>query len=86
MIGELAPLFEKIIVIRSHHPRAASPDVLAGEFARYGIGVERAGSLPDAMSKAMPIVGRRGLVCVTGSLFVVAEALEWTGLGTNKTA
>ena len=33
-------------------------------------------NVPKALSLALAIAGNKGIICVTGSLFIVAEAIE----------
>jgi len=76
VVSELFPLFDKVIVTRSRHPRAMAPALLRDEFARRGVEAEIADDIPAALSRAASLVHDRDLICVTGSLFVVAEAIE----------
>jgi dihydrofolate synthase/folylpolyglutamate synthase len=76
IISELSPLFDKVIVTRSRHPRAMAPAPLAAEFARHGVKALIAEDVPSALSRALALAGGRDLVCVAGSLFIVAEAME----------
>jgi dihydrofolate synthase / folylpolyglutamate synthase len=77
---ELAPLFELVLATRSRHPRALSPEALAAEFRKRGREVRTSESVAEALNTAVKIAGRNGLVCATGSLFIVGEALEWAHL------
>ncbi len=76
VVSELFPLFDKVIVTRSRHPRAMAPALLRDEFARHGVEAEIADDIPAALSRAASLAHDRDLICVTGSLFVVAEAIE----------
>jgi len=76
IISELAFLFDKVIVTRSHHPRAMALPLLKAEFSRHGIDAQAADTVSEALSLALTLAGTKDLVCVTGSLFVVAEAIE----------
>ncbi len=76
IVSELAPLFSKVIITRSRHPRAmALPPILA-EFRRHGVEAQAVETVSEALSPALALAGARDLICVTGSLFVVAEAIE----------
>ena len=75
IISELVPLFDKVIVPRSRHPRAMALEQLIAEFRRCGVEVQAVGAVPEALSLALSMAGGRDLVCVSGSLFVVAEAM-----------
>ncbi|MDH5694992.1 MAG: bifunctional folylpolyglutamate synthase/dihydrofolate synthase [Dehalococcoidia bacterium] len=74
--AELFSLFDKVIVTRSRHPRAMEPVALVAEFARHGVKTQVVEDVPSALSQALALAGDRDLVCVAGSLFVVAEAIE----------
>jgi len=76
LVAELAPLFDEVIVTRSRHPRALPLAPLAAAFARHGIKARLADDVTSALSQALALAGERDLVCVAGSLFVVAEAME----------
>ncbi len=77
IVSELAPFFEKVVVTRSSHPRAMRVEALQAEFARHGVKAEVAGTVAEAIPMAFSIASPRDLVCVTGSLFVVGEAIEY---------
>lgn len=78
--SELVPLFDKVIVTRSRHPRAMALDQLTAAFGRQGVEAQAAEGIPEALSLARSIAGARDLICVAGSLFVVAEAIEQASL------
>jgi dihydrofolate synthase/folylpolyglutamate synthase len=77
MVAELAALSDTVIVTRSHHPRAVEPARLVSEFSKRGIIPEvaenAASAVELALNKAMP----GDLICATGSLFIVAEVMEY---------
>ncbi len=76
MVSELAPLFNKVVVTRSRHPRAMAPPPIVAEFTRQGTEVQVAEDVSTALALALGMAGTRDLVCVAGSLFVVGEAIE----------
>jgi dihydrofolate synthase/folylpolyglutamate synthase len=76
IVSELAPLFNKVVVTRSRHPRAMAPPPIVAEFARHGTEVEVAEDVSTALTLALGMAKARDLVCVAGSLFVVGEAIE----------
>jgi len=76
IVSELSSLFNKVIATRSHHPRSAAPELIVAEFRRHGIDAQAAGTVVEALSLALTLAGTRDLICVAGSLFVVAEAIE----------
>jgi dihydrofolate synthase/folylpolyglutamate synthase len=76
MVGGLLPLFTGVIVTRSRNPRATDVSALAAEFSRRGVKAKEAETVESAVEMALRESGPGDLVCVTGSLFVVAEAIE----------
>jgi dihydrofolate synthase/folylpolyglutamate synthase len=77
---ELAPAAERVYAVRSGHPRAGDPEVIAGAFRSRGVRAEDVDSVGAAVERAMAAVGEGGVICLTGSLFVVAEGREHFGL------
>ena len=73
---ELASLFDKVIVTHSAHPRAMATAPIVAEFSQHGVEAQEADDISTALSLALTLAGEKDLICVTGSLFVVAEAIE----------
>ncbi len=76
VVDELVPHFDDFIVTRSIHPRAMDTGPIVAEFARRGIEARETGDISEALPLALGEAGDSDLVCVTGSLFVVAGAIE----------
>ncbi len=76
MADELAPLTHLLIATRSQHPRAAEPEAVAAAFAARGVASETRPTVATALDRALALAGPNDLICVVGSLFVVAEARE----------
>lgn len=74
---ELAPLDPDVIATRSHLPRAAAPEAVGDAFRTEGCPVRTAPAVAEAVDDALNEAGPGDLVCVTGSLYVVAEARGW---------
>jgi dihydrofolate synthase/folylpolyglutamate synthase len=77
IINELVPLSPQVIVTRAAHSRAAPLSTLVAEFSKQGIELEIRETVTEAISRALSLADRTDLICVTGSLFVVAEALDY---------
>jgi len=77
MVAELASLPGEIIVTRSHHPRAVTPAMLGSEFSKHGIVPEEAENVVAAVELALARASPSDLICATGSLFLVAEVMEY---------
>jgi len=81
MINELASLSPQVIVTQASHSRAAPPSTLAAEFTKRGIVSETTETVTEAISRALSPASKENVICVTGSLFVVAEALDYFSAG-----
>ncbi len=76
MAEELAPVTHLLIATRSQHPRAAEPEAVAAAFAAHGVASETCPTVAAALDRARALAEPDDLICVVGSLFVVAEARE----------
>ncbi len=77
MFVELMPGVKELIAVKSFHPRAIEPDKLVEMADSFGHTVDCIEDIPQALEKALQLVGDDGLVLVTGSIFVVAEARKY---------
>ena len=77
IVNELVPLSPQVIVTQASHSRAAPLSTLAAEFTKRGIEPETGETVAQALSRALSLASRTDIICVTGSLFVVAEALDY---------
>ena len=77
IINELVSLSPYAIVTQASHSRAAPLPILVAEFTKRGIKPETKETVNEAISRALSLAGQTGIVCVTGSLFIVAEALDY---------
>jgi dihydrofolate synthase/folylpolyglutamate synthase len=73
---ELEPVTHLLIATRSQHPRAAEPEAVAAAFAARGVASETRLTVAAALDRARALAEPDDLICVVGSLFVVAEARE----------
>ena len=74
-IGEiLFPLADHLILTAIDNPRAASPETLEAIAKRFARGsVLKSASVVDAYRTALRNTPREGLICVTGSLYLIGE-------------
>jgi dihydrofolate synthase/folylpolyglutamate synthase len=80
MLKELLPLTSHAIVTQANHPRATPSNVLASLAQTLGHQVSSTSTVAQAMEEALDRVdeNKRDLICVTGSLFCVADArMAW---------
>ncbi len=74
MLQTLAPWADRLLATQSRHARAMSPARVAELAAKVLPRVQETGDVFSALTLALS--GASGPVCVTGSIFVVANALE----------
>ena len=77
IVNELVPLSPQVIVTRTAHSRAAPLSTLAAEFSKRGIEPETRETVSEAISRALSLADKTDIICVTGSLFVAGEALDY---------
>lgn len=77
IVSELPLFFNEVIITRSRHPRAMATNFIVAEFRKYGFKPHVAEPVSEAVSLALSQTGEKDLICVTGSLFVVGEAIEY---------
>lgn len=76
MLAVLVPAAAQLYMTASDHPRAANPEQLAALAADLGGRTEPTTTVAAALDRALADVGQDGLICVTGSLFLVADVRE----------
>jgi dihydrofolate synthase/folylpolyglutamate synthase len=76
MLKQLGWVADMIITVRPHTTRAASASVLCKAARRMGLQAIEGGRVSEGLKKAMR---RQGRILVTGSHYVVGEALEFLG-------
>ena len=74
----LFPIARHVIVTHANNPRSASPEEIRRAAARVAAGtdIEEAENVASALDRAREVAGRTGLVVVTGSIYVVGEAMR----------
>ncbi len=76
MLKILCPIAEQIIVVASRHPRAEQPDKLAKLVTEIGYQATIMPNVCSALTQVWEHIESDKVVCVTGSLFLVADARE----------
>ncbi len=78
-IGEIAdiifPLADRVIATHAENPRAASPQQIAELGAHAQTEILQAKSVPEALERACTLAGSKGVIVITGSIYIVGEAL-----------
>jgi dihydrofolate synthase / folylpolyglutamate synthase len=82
-IGEIAeilfPLADRVIATHVENPRAATPAEIREAASRVAVEIEDAADVPSALARACAVAGTGGLVVVTGSIYIVGEAMRSLG-------
>ncbi len=76
IISELLPVFDRVIATHSIHPRATPTAIISAELKRQGVEAKETEDISVALPMALEMAGEKDLICVTGSLFVAAGAIE----------
>jgi dihydrofolate synthase/folylpolyglutamate synthase len=83
-IGEVAeilfPLAERVIVTRADNPRSATPDEIRDAAIRTATDIEDADNVASALDRARALADPQGVVVVTGSIYIVGEAMRVLGM------
>jgi len=76
IVSEVVDFFDEVIVTRSIHPRAMATSPILTEFERSGVEAKETDDISIALPLALEMAGDKDIICVTGSLFVAAGAIE----------
>jgi dihydrofolate synthase/folylpolyglutamate synthase len=75
----LFPLADRVIVTRPENPRAASPEEIQAAAARGGAEIEKVEDVQRAVERAREISDAGTIVVITGSIYLVGEAMRQLG-------
>lgn len=91
MLPELIPAVDAVVLTRSRHPRALTDlNKLATQIQPWvrqpphHLPVVLTNNISEALTEAQKIANSNDIICVTGSLFVVAAAREALGLENER--
>ena len=83
-IGEMAeilfPLALRVIATPADNPRSATPDEIREAAARTGTDIEDAMDVASALDRARSLAGPQDVVVITGSIYIVGEAMRVLGV------
>ena len=75
----LFPLAERVVATSVDNPRAASPAEIRDGAQRVSVVIEETPDVAAALLKASAAAGMRGVVVITGSIYIVGEAMRVLG-------
>ena len=76
----LFPLAERVIATRARNPRSATPDEIRRAASRISIEIEGTPDVASALRRGRALAGPLGLVVITGSIYIVGEAMRLLGV------
>ena len=83
-IGEIAeilfPLAERVIATRADNPRSATSAEIREAAAHTSVAIEEAPNVAAALGRARILAEPNGVVVVTGSIYIVGEAMQALGI------
>ncbi len=77
----LFPLAERIVATRPENPRSASPEEIQQSGSRTGAEIETVAEVEAALNRARQAAGPQTVIVVTGSIYLVGEAMRLLGAG-----
>ncbi len=78
----LFPLADRVIVTRPENPRSASPEEIQQAGSRTGAEIEPVAEIGAALERARRASGPDTVIVVTGSIYLVGEAMRLLGVRT----
>ncbi len=79
----LFPLADLVIATRAENPRSATPEEIRGAAHRTQAEIELSADVPSALARARELAGTNGVVVITGSIYVVGEAMRILGVSAD---
>ena len=80
-IGEiLFPLAERVIATQADNPRSATAEEIREAATRISSDIENAPDVSAALERARTLAAPDGVVVITGSIYIVGEAMRALGL------
>lgn len=74
--GILLPLAEQVVLTQAENVRAATPDEIANEARHTGASLIETENVLSALERARELATPDGVIVITGSIYVVGEALK----------
>jgi dihydrofolate synthase/folylpolyglutamate synthase len=75
----LFPLAEQVIAVQAENPRSATPEEIREAAKRSSTKIETAENVASALDRARALSKRETVVVITGSIYVVGEAMRSVG-------
>ena len=79
----LFPLADRVIATQAENPRSATPEEIRNAAHRTNSEIELSPDVPSALARAKDIAGADGIIVITGSIYVVGEAMRALGVSAD---
>jgi len=79
----LFPLAERVIATQAGNPRSATPQEIRDAASRMQQDIELSSDIPSALERAREIVTKDGVIVITGSIYVIGEAMRVLGVSAD---
>ena len=76
----LFPLAARVVATKADNPRSATPDEIREAASRTATDIEDAIDVASALDRARSLAGPGGIVVITGSIYIVGEAMRILGI------
>jgi dihydrofolate synthase/folylpolyglutamate synthase len=80
MCEVLFPVGDRVIATQAENPRSATPEEIRHAAQRVQEEIELSSDVPLALNRAREIAAEDGVVVITGSIYVVGEAMRALGV------
>jgi dihydrofolate synthase / folylpolyglutamate synthase len=86
-IGEMCeilfPLAERVIATQAENPRSATPQEIRDAAHRTHAEIELSPDVQSALARAKEIADRKSVIVITGSIYIVGEAMRVLGVSAD---
>jgi dihydrofolate synthase/folylpolyglutamate synthase len=76
----LFPTAERVIATRAENPRSATPEEVRDAGMRTGTEIEIVPTVSEAIASARRLAPENAVAVITGSIYVVGEAMQALGI------
>jgi dihydrofolate synthase/folylpolyglutamate synthase len=79
----LFPLAERVITTQAENPRSATPQEIRDAAHRTHADIELSANVASALARARELAGTDGIIVITGSIYIVGEAMRALGVSAD---
>jgi dihydrofolate synthase/folylpolyglutamate synthase len=79
----LFPIAERVVATKAQNPRSATPQEIHDAAHRTHADIELSPDVPSALARAKELAGTDGIIVITGSIYIVGEAMSALGVSAD---